>query len=530
MSGARRFAGWGFFGQEVRPSAEALALLRHHVGKGDPLPEASTDGFCLPRSRAFGRLGVCWERDSAARLAHCAGQSFPDLVGLRTKTQKAFPDGVAHPATPEQVWQVLSLAARNGWVVVPRGGGTSVVGGVTVPQGERPTLVLLTDRLRGLVSLDGRSGLATFWAGTLGPEVEAELAAHGFWLGHEPQSFELSTVGGWVATRSAGHRSTGVGRIEDLLAGAEVALPEGLFRLEPVPAAAVGPELRQLLCGSEGRLGVFTRVTLRVRQPPRSDPGLLMVVPSWWDGMELCRRLLQEGLAPQVVRLSDAPETTLALALAELKGLGKVASQLLFARRRFAQGCLLLLGGGEEERLRRAWRVAGQLGAWSLGAWGWRRWLRDRFRHPYLRDAFLSLGFGVDTCETAAPWSALARLYEGVHRALTSRAQAMGVRVWTLCHLSHAYGDGASLYFTFFWALRRLREVEDWAQLKQAWVEAVLSLGGTLSHHHGVGRMHAPWLEREVGDQGAKLLRALARSVDPRGILNPGVLFPDGEP
>ncbi|MCS7182631.1 MAG: hypothetical protein NZ869_05925 [Thermoanaerobaculum sp.] len=133
MSGARRFAGWGFVGQEVRPSAEALALLQRQVG--NPLPEASTDGFCLPRSRAFGRLGFCWERNSAARLAHCAGQSFPDLVGLRTKTQKAFPDGVAHPETPEQVWQVRSLAAHNGWGVVPRGGGTSVVVGVTVPQG-----------------------------------------------------------------------------------------------------------------------------------------------------------------------------------------------------------------------------------------------------------------------------------------------------------------------------------------------------------------------------------------------------------
>lgn len=512
-------------GCELAVPPEALDFLSNRIGRGDPLPEPSPSGFRLPRPRPLPRWGVETERAAEARVASSVGQSFPDILGLRTKTQGCFPDAVVLPASPEEVVRVLALARQHHVAVIPRGGGTSVVGGVTVPQEARPVVVLSLERLAGLVSLDGRSGLATLRAGTTGPQVEAELGANGFWLGHEPQSFELSTVGGWVATRSAGHRSTGVGKIEDLVAGVEVALPDGLWRLPALPASAAGPELRRVVCGSEGRLGVLTQVTLRVRPLPVADPGLALLLPTWEEGLEVCRRMLQEDLCPQVLRLSDPEETEFGLRLTARTGLARLARDFLFSRRRFARGCLLLLGGGDPASLERARRIAKKAGGLGLGERGWRQWKRDRFALPYLRDALLSAGFGVDTFETAAPWSVLPRLYTAVRQRLWQTANDLGVRVLVLGHLSHAYRDGACLYFTFLWPLTRGGELEAWQRFKKASVETLLASGGTVSHHHGVGRMHAPYLAREVGEPGVALLKALARSVDPEGILNPGAVF-----
>jgi alkyldihydroxyacetonephosphate synthase len=452
------------------------------------------------------------------------GQSFPDLWQLRRGQVPAYPDAVLFPSTPVEVQKVLAVASREGIAVIPRGGGTSVVGGVSVPADPRPKVVLSLEKLAGLVSLDGRSGLATFLAGTPGPEVEKALSASGFCLGHEPQSWALSTVGGWVATRSAGHRSTALGKIEDLLAGVEVALPEGFWCLPPQPASAMGPEWRRLICGSEGKLGVITTATLRVRPSRKEDPGVAFLLPSFPAGLEACRALLQEGLVPEVLRLSDGEETALAMRAAPRGPLASLAQKLLFSLRRFSQGSLLLVGfgnlPGKGRQLRRLLRAHGGL---PLGSAPWALWKRDRFIHPYFRDFFLTAGYGVDTFETAAPWSALERLWVGVKRALAEVAAQLEQQVLVLAHLSHAYGDGACLYFTFFWPLRGEEALAHWQQYKAASVEALLAAGGTVSHHHGVGRLHAPYWPKEVGEQGVRALRAMAQSLDPQGILNPGV-------
>jgi alkyldihydroxyacetonephosphate synthase len=405
---------------------------------------------------------------------------------LRTGKIAAFPDAVCLPESPEQVVELLRATSAAGVTVIPRGGGTSVVGGVTVRPGNRPVVVLSLERLRGLVSVDPASRLATFRAGTLGPEVEAALAPHGLRLGHEPQSFELSTVGGWVATRSDGHRSTGVGKIDEVVAGVEVATPTGLWRLPAQPASAAGPELRRLVVGSEGRLGVITEATLRVRPLPECEDGLAVLMPGWASGVEVCRDLLQAGVPLEVLRLSD-PARQLRHDARPPRD-AREPSAVLPAT--IPSGCLLLLGagGGQEATLARqvaarVWRAAGGL---ALGQSGWRRWWAERFRHPYLRDELLSAGWGADTLETAAPWATLGTLYSAVREAM----KAAGVRVAVLCHLSHAYSDGASLYFTFFWPLAHGAELAQWEALKGA-ARALLGAGGTLSHHHGVGTMHA---------------------------------------
>ncbi|MGZ5958934.1 MAG: FAD-binding oxidoreductase, partial [Myxococcaceae bacterium] len=377
------------------------------------------------------------------------------------------------------------------------------------------------------------SRLAGFRAGTLGPEVEAALAPHALRLGHEPQSFELSTVGGWVAARSAGQRSTGIGKIEALVAGLELATERGLLRLAAQPASAAGPELRRVVVGSEGRLGVITEATLRVRPLPEVEDGVAVLLPGWCAGVEVARALVQARIPVEVLRLSDPDETGFGMSLTRLSPLAARASRALFGLRRYRRGCLLLLGwaGCAQEvplarnAAARLWREAGGL---ALGRSGWRRWRAERFRHPYLRDELLSAGWGTDTLETAAPWASLNAVYGAVRESMQRAAGGQGFRVAVLCHLSHAYPDGASLYFTFLWPLGRGHEVGQWSALKAAATEALLSEGGTVSHHHGVGRMHAPHLEREIGREGVAALRALAHELDPMGVLNPGVLIPEG--
>ena len=532
---ARRWNGWGYEGEAMAVPSPAAAWLAARVPAGTPLVPVDEAACEVAEARPLPPLPAAVAADRATRLRHAVGQSFPDLVALRTGRPLACPDAVAEPADAGELAAVLGVAARHGVAVVVRGGGTSVVGGVTVPPRPDPVVVVSLARLRGLVDLDRSSLLATFLAGTTGPEVEAALAASGLRLGHEPQSFELSTVGGWVATRSAGARSCGVGKIDDLVAGVELAGTHGTWRLAPQPASAAGPELRRLVLGSEGRLGVVSTATLRVRARPEAERGTVVVLPGWADGLACCCELIQSGVPLEVMRLSDPGETAFGTTLVELSPLATRAARLLFGSRRFAEGCALLLGwagspreiGRARAAARRVWRRHGGL---AVGAAGWQRWLRERFRHPYLRDALLSAGWGVDTFETAAPWRGLAALHDAVSGALERAAAGCGFEVAVLCHVSHAYRDGASLYFTMLWPLRPGRELADWRELKRGATATLLAGGGTLSHHHGVGTMHAPFLPQEIGAPGVAVLRAATRALDPEGILNPGVLLVDEPP
>ena len=444
-----------------------------------------------------------------------------------------LPDAVARPADAAELRALLSAAGRHGLVLVPRGGGTSVTGGVNVPHRGAPAVTVDLARLSGLEELDETSGLATFGAGTTGPGIEAALGERGFTLGHFPQSWELSTLGGWIATRSAGQESLGYGRIEALVAGLEVAAPAGDLVIPALPASAAGPDLRQLVLGSEGRLGVVTRATVRVRPRPEETRLEAALVPGWEGGAAAARELVQAGVPLTLLRLSDAAETEVAMAVGLGAGfLGRLVRGWLRLRRVGEGSCLLLLGAaGSPEAVDASLETARallrpQVAVW-LGARPGRRWLADRFRHPYLRDGLLDCGYATDTFETAAPWSRLEGLYGAVRRAFRDAAGKGEREVPLLCHLSHPYRDGASLYFTFFFRCPGDPDaaVARWADLKRRATEAVASAGGTLSHHHGVGSWHAPWYPREAGELGCRALGRLARELDPNRILNPHVLL-----
>lgn len=453
--------------------------------------------------------------DGPARAAHANGMSYLDLLRRRTGTALPPPDAVVAPADEHQVAAVLAACVRHDVAVVPFGGGTSVVGGVAPARGEHAAVVALDlARLDRLVDVDPVSRTATLEAGLTAPRADALLAEHGVTLGHVPQSFERATIGGFAATRSAGQLSTGWGRFDAIVEHLRAVTPAGTLDLGRAPGTAAGPDLRQVLLGSEGAFGVITEVTARVRPVPERRRHEGWRVASFAEGVALLRALAQDGPRPDLLRLSDETETALGVATA-----GEEAFE----------GCLLLVGweGAAEDVERRAAATAariGAAGAVALGEEAAASWREGRFRAPRLRDELLGAGLLVETLETAARWRDL----EGVHEAVGARLRAAldGARPVVACHVSHVYPAGASLYFSVLARQDEADPVGQWQAAKRAASDAIAAAGATITHHHAVGADHAPWLADEVGATGVALLRAIKAELDPAGIMNPGTLLP----
>jgi alkyldihydroxyacetonephosphate synthase len=534
-----RWWGWGVDGHDVPLPAAAVALLRddlgvepaHHAAVALEAVDIAEPGLPVhARALLTDIVGAEHVRDDRlARVAHSAGRSYPDLVRLRSGRGLVAPDAVVLPASPGEVAQILEACAHAGVAVIPFGGGTSVVGGVEPLRGPFEAAVTVDlARLDGLLELDERSQLATFAAGTRGPEVERLLGARGLTLGHFPQSFEFSTVSGWAATRSAGQASTGYGRIDELVVALRAVTPSGEIATPRVPASAAGPSLRELLLGSEGVLGIITDVTLRVRPRPARRAYEAWSLPDFASGCDALRELEQAGAAPDVARLSDEDETRLSLVL----GSHPTAMRLLrayLAARGHGRACLAILGfdGRPSQIARRragARAILRPHGALALGPAPGAAWAKGRFHGPYMRDALLSGGVLVDTLETATTWTHLGDVHRAVGAALRHALAPRGTPPLVLCHVSHVYPTGASLYFTFLAGRQHGAELEQWQVAKAAATDAICAAGATLTHHHGVGRDHAPWLPREVGELGIDALRALKARLDPAGIMNPGKL------
>ncbi len=514
--------------------ASARYLLESEIGPGTRPRDATLDSVvaALPASRLAAVAGL--SVDAADRIRHARGQSLPDWIALRSGRIGHVPDAVARPAGAADVRVLLDDARRMGAVVIPYGGGTSVVGGVTpAADDDRAVLTITMDALGGLRELDERSGLATFGAGTLGPDLEAALAPHGLTLGHFPQSWERSTVGGWVAARSAGQQSIGFGRIEDLFAGGRLEAPAGTMQLPSHPASAAGPDLRELVLGSEGRFGILTDVVVRAVPKPRVEATPAFVLGEWPRALEAAREIARARLPLSMVRLSTPIETATTLALAgDGRGMRALRGYLRL-RRIGPEPCLLIiLASGSEKLVEDAVREAGSIvrrhGGFGIGGGAGRQWLRSRFRTPDLRDALWAEGYAVDTLETAASWSALPELAADLGRTLRHGLDDVGERVHAFSHLSHVYPSGSSLYATLIFRIAEDPDetLDRWRRLRTAASEAIVRHGATITHQHGVGRDHRPWLEAEKGELGIDVLEAVRRRLDPDGILNPGVLLP----
>jgi alkyldihydroxyacetonephosphate synthase len=524
---------WNAWGDpaEAKPLSEGIrSLLKQAVGleestttelepdqvrlRPSALSPADRDGLAAIVGAEY--CGV----DDRARLLRAGGKSTLDLLRRKDSGVQDAPDAVLLPGSDEEVAAILRFCADHSIAIVPFGGGTSVVGGLDPIRGDFKAVVSLDlRRLNQLHSLDEISGEADLGAGLTGPDAERLLGERGYSLGHFPQSFQFATIGGFAATRSSGQDSAGYGRFNDMVRGLRTVTPAGVLDLGRAPESAAGPDLRQLMIGSEGAFGIITRVRVRVHPVPEATRYEAWSFPDFTTGADALRAVVQTGTGPTVVRLSDEAETGVNLATTESIGEQKITG-----------GCLAITAfeGTEahvESRHAETRALLQARGGTSLGEAPARAWEHGRYGAPYLRDSLLSAGALCETLETATNWSNVPALKAAVTEALTTSLAESGTPALVLCHISHVYPTGASLYFTVV-AGQRGNPIEQWRKAKTASSDAMMRTGATITHHHAVGADHRPWMRDEVGDLGVAVLRAVKATLDPAGILNPGKLIP----
>lgn len=524
----RRWNGWGDDTIDKPLPAAARAFLEARIGRGEIGPDASLDSACaqIPPSRLDRTAG--FETGAEARLRHAHGQSFADWAALRHGHVGPFPDAVASPATHEETRAVVDAACAAGAVLIPYGGGTSVVGHLKVVDDGRPVVSVDMSRNNRLLALDAHNRVARIGAGASGPVVEAQLRARGFVLGHYPQSFDYSTVGGWVVTRSAGQQSRRYGRIEQLFHGARLACAATDFEVGGQVASSAGPDLRELVLGSEGRLGIVTEAAMRITPVAERESFHAVFFADWNSALEAARVLAQAEVPVSMLRVSNEEETDTQLRIAGHESAIAWLRRYLGVRRLGDRPAMMMFGvtGSRRHATRTRADVLGLLrraGGVHVGAAMGRIWAKNRFAGAYLRNGLWDAGFAVDTMETAVPWSratvTMIAMQQAAHIALADFEE----RAIAFAHLSHVYDGGCSIYMTVIW--RRgpdyATDMGRWRALKRAVSEAIVAHGGTISHQHGVGADHAPYLAAEKGETGLGLIRAALAELDPHGMMNP---------
>ena len=529
----RRWNGWGDDSTETPLHITAKKYLQYLLGDASPAPDASYTQVLasIPASGLPEHALVTTSPEE--RLRHSRGQSLPDWIAMRSGKIEAFTDGVAYPHTNEDIRALFEYAREVGARLIPYGGGTSVVGHINPLPAYSPNLTVDLSEMNQLIDLDETSQLATFQAGITGPDLESELRKHGYTLGHFPQSFELSTLGGWIATRSSGQQSYHYGRIEDLFAGGHIESPQGPLDLPNFPASAAGPDLRQMILGSEGRFGILTLASLRIQAIPQDEAFYGIFFKDWFSGVAAVRTIVQAGIPVSMLRLSDPRETEITLILSGKDNLVQLAHSGLKLLGFGAGRCLLILaltGNSGANRLAREDGVETirSFGGLYTGKMIGDIWQKNRFLTPYLRNTLWEHGYALDTLETAVPWSAVLPTASAIRQSLEEGLSKEGDPLLVFSHLSHVYTDGASIYTTYLY--RRSRDPEEtlhhWQILKAAASQAIIKHGGTISHQHGVGTDHLPYLSAEKGKLGMKILEETGQSLDPEGMLNPGKLLP----
>jgi alkyldihydroxyacetonephosphate synthase len=549
---AQKWWGWGLegvrFAHEDKPALrpfirEVLGVDIARPGAAAPrwedlrseVPEPHLpDGLRDALIEAVGEAFV--STDALDRVVHARGKSLRDLVRQRRGDFGRVPDAVVRPGSEEEVGAVLRAALSAGAVLIAFGGGTSISGSLEAPAEEgRPVLSVDLARLDRVLDIDVTSRLARVQAGVFGPHLEEQLAARGYTFGHFPDSFTHSTLGGWIATRSSGMQSDRYGDIADLVKGLRVVTPSGLLVTRPVPASSTGPSIREMVLGSEGRLGLITEATVHVRPIPARREILGYLFPSFADGLEAMGEIAASECRVSVTRVSDAPETRFSFATRSdptvIDRLKSAALKTYLSRRRgFDVGamCLSFLGyegsqGHVAEQRKAAGKIVARHGGLCIGASPGALYDQKKFDTPYIRDFLLDRGVAADVSETAMPWSRLGPVYDAVRAAANGAFAELGVQGYIMCHLSHSYHSGACLYFTFaFESSPGADMIDQYGVAKSAIQQAFVDNGATLSHHHAVGTEHAQWLEQDISAPGVAMLRALFDGTDPGGHLNPG--------
>ena len=531
----RRWNGWGDESNTMELPDSARQMIEQFIGKGQPLADADMPAVLaqVPASRL--PENPLYDISSEARVRHARGQSFPDWLAMRSGQFDVFPDAVALPETSEQVRELIDLAKQLDAIVIPYGGGTSVAGHITPQAMDKPIITVAMTRMNKLLDLDTESQIATFGAGANGPELEAQLHAKGYVLGHFPQSWELSTVGGWVVTRSSGQQSLRYGRIEQMFAGGRLETPEGTLTIPTIPASSAGPDLREMVMGSEGRMGILTEAKVRVTPLPERQTFHTIFLPNWDKACSAVQEIVRNKIPLSMLRVSNQAETYTGVRITvdekqtskldkvlSMRGVGDQKNMVTFG----------LTGSKSQVRAykRQAMKIFRKHGAVRiLDKMLGNKWEHGRFRFPYLRHPLWDLGYAVDTFETALDWRQLKAYVAEVEHNVAQALADEGEKVHVFTHLSHLYPQGSSAYTTYLFRNGDSYETSlaRWTKIKRIASETIVKYGGTISHQHGVGRDHAPYLAAEKGELGMSAIRNMVEHLDPDKRMNPGVLLED---
>lgn len=474
--------------------------------------------------------------DAMDRVVHTYGKSLRDLLRIRRGDLGRLPDVIVYPESEDDVVAIMTVALDHDAVVIPFGGGTNISESLEPPRGETRTVISVDmRRMNALIEIDEVSRLARVEAGVLGPHLEEQLNARGWTFGHFPDSFSYSTLGGWIATRSSGMQSDKYGDIAEMTKGLRVVTPTGVLVTRPVPSKATGPDVNQMILGSEGRLGIITEATVQVHRAPAERKILGYLFPDWYGAIAAMAEISESEASPSVTRVADPKETQFSFATKKPgNAVDKYSSAALkeylrrFKHYDMERACLSFVGyEGTGKHVKLQKKLVGDIvskhNGICIGSSPGELYDQKKFDTPYIRDHLLNYGGLADVSETAAPWSVLPTLYDGVIDAANKAFEELDVAGWIMCHLSHSAHAGACLYFTFaFKGSEKLDVLEQYATVKDAIQQAFIDLGGTLSHHHAVGLAHSAWLEQDISAPGVHLIRTLFDGVDPGRQLNPG--------
>ncbi|MDK8465408.1 FAD-binding oxidoreductase [Marinobacter sp. SS13-12] len=527
----RRWNGWGDDQFNLELPDGGRQFLQERIGTATPLSDTSLEAACaqVPASRLPQHSDVATSAED--RVRHARGQSLADWLAMRSGDFGVFPDGVAYPESSQDVKSLLRYAEEHGISVIPYGGGTSVAGHINPVDSESPVLTVDMGRMNRLIDLDRQSQIATFGAGTPGPLVESQLRALGYTLGHFPQSFELSTIGGWVASRSSGQQSLRYGRIEQLFAGGRIETLKGTLDIPTIPASSAGPDIREMILGSEGRIGLITEVKVRVTPLPAHESFHVVFFPNWDKARTACRQLVQNRTQLSMLRLSNATETETQLALAGHPALIGMLESYLSLRGSKNGKCMMTFGITGSKRqcnnaLKETRAICSEYDGIYTGKKLGDKWAAKRFTMPYLREALWQLGYAVDTLETATDWDNVDNLLNRIEENLRNRLNERKESVHVFTHLSHFYTQGCSIYTTYVFRVADSYDetLARWKTLKDSTSAVIVNNRGTISHQHGVGKDHAPFLPVEKGELGMLAIGSLCQTFDPAGLLNPKTL------
>lgn len=459
--------------------------------------------------------------DDIARASHAYGKCYTDLLHLRDGNIPTPPDAVIFPRNIDEVVSIVKICNEHKIAITPFGGSSSVTRGVETPMGG--ISLDMTKHFNRVLEVNEINSTATVQAGMFGPAYEEYLNKQGFSCGHFPQSFEYSTVGGWLAAKGAGQASTGYGKIDHMVLAVKAVTPAGIIDTKCYPASAQGWDIHQLFAGSEGTLGVIVEITMKIRKYlPQNTKHASFVFKNFETAVEAMRTAMQSGIGlPHLYRISDPEETEVAF---KTKGFdGTMADKVLnLLGYKSGERCLMFVAveGGKaytNQVVKSLKKINRKYGSFYIGASPTKKWLEQRYSSAYLRDPLMDIGIMTDTLETAVMWDKLIPVWKAVRTYLKSRPKTV-----VMVHISHVYENGANLYFTFLSPMKREDDVKEYMEYHKGLIDTINQSGGSLSHHHGVGRTLAPWMEIHLGSESLKLMQAIKNHLDPKGIMNPG--------